>query len=420
LTLMQSLTSEAVVRLSRPQMLVAQSRTRFRVLVAGRRTGKSFLSRFMLYQRARSNAHNVCWYVAPTYRMARQIMWRDLKDHVPAHEVQKKDETDLRIELVNGSIIALRGADNPDSLRGVGLDFLVVDEVQDVNPETWTAVLRPAMADRTGSRAVFCGTPKGYNWFYDLYNGSGEQDDWESFRFKTVEGGRVAASEVEAAKRSMDERLFRQEFEASFETQGGRVYHAFERSFNTAECEDTGGTLHIGMDFNINPMSAAICVEAGKELWVIDELSIADANTDMMAQALKTRYNDRQMVVYPDPSGKARKTSAAVGQTDFSILESYGFDVVASNKAPPVVDRINEVNAMLCNSDGDRRLFVDHRCKHLIKSLEGLIYKEGTSMPDKASGLDHMADAMGYLIHEMYPIDNNQAVGPMKIANYFG
>ena len=260
------------------------------------------------------------------------------------------------------------------------------------------------------------GNSTAHNWPLD----SGEQDDWESFRFKTLDGGRVASSEVEAAKRSMDERLFRQEFEASFETQGGRVYHAFERSFNTAECEDTGGTLHIGMDFNINPMSAAICVEAGKELWVIDELSIADANTDVMAQALKTRYNDRHMVVYPDPSGKARKTSAAVGQTDFSILESYGFDVVASNKAPPVVDRINEVNAMLCNSDGERRLFVDHKCKHLIKSLEGLIYKEGTNMPDKASGLDHMADAMGYLIHEMYPIDNNQAVGPMKIANYFG
>jgi hypothetical protein len=351
--------------------------------------------------------------------MARQIMWKDLKNHVPQHEIQKKDETDLRIELINGSIIALRGADNPDSLRGVGLDFLVIDEIQDVNPETWTAVLRPALADKNG-RAVFCGTPKGYNWFYDLFSGANEQPDWEAFRFRTIEGGRVAPSEIEAAKRSMDIRLFRQEFEASFETQGGRVYHAFERSFNLADCEDTGGTLHIGMDFNINPMSAVVCVEAGNEIWAIDEISIPDANTDLMAQEIKGRYNGRHIVVYPDPSGKARKTSAAVGQTDFSILEGYGFDVVASNKAPPIVDRINEVNAMLCNSDGERRLFIDQRCKNLIKSLEGLIYKEGSSMPDKTSGLDHMADAVGYLIHEMHPIDGNQAVGPIKIANYFG
>lgn len=419
MTLMQSSISEEVVQLSRPQALVAQSRSRFRVLVAGRRTGKSFLSRFILYQRARSNPDNICWYVAPTYRMARQIMWKDLKNHVPPHEILKKDETDLRIELINGSIIALRGADNPDSLRGVGLDFLVIDEIQDVNPETWTAVLRPALADKNG-RAVFCGTPKGYNWFYDLFTGADEQPDWQAFRFKTIEGGRVAPSEIEAARRSMDERLFRQEFEASFETQGGRVYHAFERSFNMAECEDIGGTLHIGMDFNINPMSAVVCVEAGPEIWAIDEISIQDANTDMMAQEIKMRYGNRHIAVYPDPSGKARKTSAAVGQTDFSILEGYGFDVIAPNKAPPIVDRINEVNAMLCNSDGERKLFIDYRCKHLIKSLEGLIYKEGTNMPDKASGLDHMADALGYLIHEMRPIDNNQAVGPIKISNYFG
>mgnify|MGYP003324523735 CR=1 FL=1 len=416
---MQSEISEEVVRLSRPQALVAQSRARFRVLVAGRRTGKSFLSRFILYQRARSNPDNVCWYVAPTYRMARQIMWRDLKNHIPPHEISKKDETDLRIELVNGSLIALRGADNPDSLRGVGLDFLVIDEIQDVHPETWTAVLRPALADK-GGRAVFCGTPKGYNWFYDLYTGAESEPEWASFRFKTIEGGRVAPSEIEAARRTMDIRLFRQEFEASFETQGGRVYHAFERSFNLAECEDTGGTLHIGMDFNINPMSAVVCVQAGNELWAIDEISIPDANTDFMAQEIISRYNRRHIVVYPDPSGKARKTSAAVGQTDFSILEGYGFDVVASNKAPPIVDRINEVNAMLCNSEGERRFFVDPKCKNLIKSLEGLIYKDGTNVPDKASGLDHMADALGYLIHEMYPIDNNQAVGPIKIANYYG
>ena len=422
MTLMPSLNSEAaddVVRLSRPQFLVAQSRDRFRILVAGRRTGKSFLSRFILYQRARSNENNICWYVAPTYRMARQIMWRELKDHVPRHEVFKKDETDLRIELINGSIIALRGADNPDSLRGVGLDLCVIDEVQDVHPETWTAVLRPALADKNG-RAVFCGTPKGYNWFYDLFAGADEQPDWASFRFRTVEGGRVDPKEIEAARRSMDERLFRQEFEASFETQGGRVYHAFERSFNAAECSDTGGTLHIGMDFNINPMSAVVTVDAGNELWVIDEINISDANTDLMAQEIKSRYNNRHIVVYPDPSGKARKTSAAVGQTDFSILESYGFDVLASRKAPPVVDRINEVNAMLCNSDGERRLFVDLRCKNLIKSLEGLIYKDGSSMPDKTSGLDHMADALGYLVHEKYPIDDSGAVGPIKISNYFG
>lgn len=415
---MQSEISEEVIQLSRPQALVAQSRSRFRVLVAGRRTGKSFLSRFILYQRARSNADNVCWYVAPTYRMARQIMWKDLKSHVPQHEIQKKMKPIFGSNLSMGLLLLCVVLIIPTAFVVL---VLIFGYRRNPRREPRNMDSRAAPCPRRQEcRAVFCGTPKGYNWFYDLFSGANEQPDWEAFRFRTIEGGRVAPSEIEAAKRSMDIRLFRQEFEASFETQGGRVYHAFERSFNLADCEDTGGTLHIGMDFNINPMSAVVCVEAGNEIWAIDEISIPDANTDLMAQEIKGRYNGRHIVVYPDPSGKARKTSAAVGQTDFSILEGYGFDVVASNKAPPIVDRINEVNAMLCNSDGERRLFIDQRCKNLIKSLEGLIYKEGSSMPDKTSGLDHMADAVGYLIHEMHPIDGNQAVGPIKIANYFG
>jgi len=417
--MMQSSISEPVVRLSRPQLAVAASKKRFRVLVAGRRTGKSFLSRFILYQRARSNERNYCWYIAPTYRMAKQIMWTDLKHHVPRHEVKKTHETDLSIELVNGSIIALRGADNPDSLRGVGLDLCIMDEVQDIDPEMWSAVMRPALSDKKG-RAVFCGTPKGFNWFYDLFSYADTEPDWEAFKFKTLEGGRVSPDEVAAARRTMNERLFRQEFEASFETQSGRVYHAFERSFNVAELDDIGGTIHIGMDFNVNPMSAIIGLDAGNDFLVLNEIEIPDANTDLMAQEILQRYPNRHIAVYPDPSGRARKTSAAVGQTDFSILESYGFDVVASRRAPAVVDRLNEVNAMLCDGDGHRRLFIDPRCKHLIKTLEGLVYKEGTSMPDKTSGLDHMGDALGYLIHEKFPMETGGASGPIKISNFFG
>ena len=405
--------------LSYPQSRVAVSKARFRVLVAGRRTGKSFLSRFLLWHSASRKANRKCWYIAPTYRMARQIMWRDLKAMINPKLIAKKDETDLRIELVNGSLIALRGADNPDSLRGVGLDFAVLDETQDMNPELWEAVLRPALADTQG-KAVFCGTPKGFNWFYDLYNISASEENWESFRFKTIEGGRVPADEIEQARRAMDSRLFAQEFEASFETLQGRVYHAFERNFNIADTEDDGSTLYIGMDFNINPMSAVICVKAGDELHAIDEISIPDANTDMMAQTLLGRFPNRHIAVYPDPSGKARKTSAPVGMTDFSILEKYGFEVVASRSAPPVVDRINEVNALLCSSEGDRRFFINPRCVNLIKSFEGLVYREGTSIPDKTSGLDHMADAIGYLIHEEYPLEVKAYAGSMKMGNYFG
>jgi hypothetical protein len=123
-----------------------------------------------------------------------------------------------------------------------------------------------------------------------------------------------------------------------------------------------------------------------------------------MAEALKQKYPGRKVTVYPDPSGRSRKTSAVVGVTDFTILERSGFRVVAPSAAPPVVDRVNEVNGLSCNAQGRRRLFIHPRCKQLITGLEQLPYKEKTSLPDKSLGIDHHPDALGYLIHSEFPI----------------
>ena len=158
------------IKLTIPQRNVALSNKRFRINVAGRRSGKSYLSKFLIFQYANNNKYSKCWYVAPTYRMAKQIMWGEIKDLIlnSGRSGSLPNETDMSITLKNGSLIALRGADNPDSLRGVGLDFLVMDEVQDISQQTWEAVLAPALADKNG-KALLCGTPKGYNWFYDLW-----------------------------------------------------------------------------------------------------------------------------------------------------------------------------------------------------------------------------------------------------------
>ena len=130
------------------------------------------------------------------------------------------------------------------------------------------------------------------------------------------------------------------------------------------------------------------------------------------------RLAGRQVIIYPDPAGRQRRTSAALGHTDLSILEGYGFTVIAPKRAPLVVDRINEVNAMWENSAGEARMFVHPRCKQLIKSMEGLTYKEGTNQPDKSAGLDHMADALGYLVHGTFPI-NSEVVGAVRVSGYY-
>lgn len=408
------------IKLSKPQSRVFNSPARFRINVAGRRSGKTYLAKVLLVAAALKDKNQRVWYVAPTYRMAKQIIWSEIKELVLSmgYAASKPNESDLSIPLLNGSMISLRGADNGDSLRGVGIDFLVMDEAQDMNEETWFAVLLPALADR-GGRAVFCGTPKGFNWFYDLYSFGLSEDDWAVFRSTTLEGGQVPPEEIERSRTFMDERLFKQEFEASFETLAGRVYSRFERDDNVDDdVGDYGGEIYVGMDFNVNPMSAVIACRAGDELHVFDEIELMDANTELMALALLERFPNRHITVCPDPAGRARKTSAAVGRTDFTILEEAGLKVSSPRAAPPVVDRINEVNSMLCNAEDRIRLLVHPRCTSLIKSLEGMVYRDGVSVPDKRGGLDHMADALGYLVHDQFPI-NNTLLGSVKLRGFY-
>lgn len=392
------------IKFSKPQDDVFFDDSRFKVVVAGRRFGKTVLALWVLIYAAAQKPGSICWYTAPTYRQAKQIAWKMLLAFVDPSYITHRNETDLSITLTNGSTIALRGADNYDSLRGVGLDALVLDEYADMAAEVWTEVLRPALSDKLGS-ALFIGTPAGFNHLYDLWIEAESKPDWKAWQFTTADGGHVPQEELEAARLDLDERTYKQEYEASFASLTGRVYYEFDRLLNvSSEIKDTGAELLIGMDFNINPMSAVIGVKAGDQFHVIDEITIQNGNTELISDAIQVKYPNRRVQVYPDPSGKARKTSSPVGQTDFSILAAHGFRVLAPNSAPLVVDRNNEVNAMFKNAAGDRRLLVHPRCKQLIKCLDGLTYKADTSQPDKGMGLDHLPDALSYLIHYEYPM----------------
>ena len=167
------------------------------------------------------------WYVAPTYRMCRQIIWEQLKYRLQdLNWLKKSNETDLSLLLKNGSKISLRGADNPDSLRGISLDFVVFDEFAMIDEKAWSEVIRPTLSDRRGS-ALFISTPMGQaNWAYDLYNRGKDINEhaWESFTYSTLDGGNVSSEEIEQARRDLDERTFRQEYEATFETYSNRLF----------------------------------------------------------------------------------------------------------------------------------------------------------------------------------------------------
>ena len=389
--------------LTKPQAEVIGSKARFRILISGRRFGKTFLAINELARFARFPNKKV-WYVAPTYRQAKGICWTDLVERLKYHNwISEVNNSDLTVILRNNSKISLRGADNEQSLRGVGLDFLCMDEFADISPSAWFEVLRPTLSDTQG-HALFCGTPRGFgNWAYDMYVKGTNDKEWESFKYTTLEGEQVPDEEISQAKDDLDERTFQQEYMASFVNYAGMIYYNFDRKKNIIDSFNRNyETLHIGLDFNVDPMCAVVSVIENDRIFVIDEIQIWSSNTNEMVEEIKRRY-EKRVIVYPDPSARQRKTSAG-GMTDLAILKNAGLDVRCRNSAPFVRDRINSVNAKLKNAKGIHSLFIVNSCKNVIKSIERQIYKEGTHVPDKDSGYDHFNDALGYMIEYNFPL----------------
>ena len=404
--------------LTAAQQTIVEAPQRFKVVVAGRRFGKTHLSIRQLAWHAKEPNRTV-WYVAPTYRQAKMIAWKKLRNQLTdLRWVSKINETELTLELKNNSTISLKGADNYDSLRGVGLDYLVLDEFADIDPAAWYETLRPTLSDRMG-QALFIGTPKGLNWAHDLYNTHLQLPaEWASFQYTTIDGGQVTAQEVAAAAETLDLRTFRQEYCATFETFSGRVFYSFDRQHNIRAFEGTEPReIHVGIDFNIDPICAVIAVRQPYGHHVIDEIKIYGSNTDELVQEIKIRYPQRNIVCYPDPAGSARKTSAG-SRTDHTILRAAGFQVCSRSVTASIRDGVNAVNSLLASSGGIRRLFIDPKCKYVIECLERQTYKEGTSIPDKTSGYDHMNDALRYMIEYLYPITQPVEPPPFKMWSH--
>ena len=401
--------------LSEPQKSIADAEARFRVAICGRRFGKTYLAMRELARFSRQPKSR-CWFIAPTRAQGKGIVWQELKDRLhDLNWVAKTNESELKLSLVNGSEIQIMSADAYERTRGYSVDFIVYDEFADMDPDIWTAT-RPTLADREGS-ALFIGTPKGiHNWSKTIYDMHLDNDNWQSFQYTTIDGGRVTEEEIDSARQDMDERLFKQEFLATFEDAGNRVFYAFDRQHNVKPKPDTNfNQIFVGMDFNIDPMSATIGIKTAEDtMHIIDEINIYGSNTEEMISELKSRYNQIQpnrIWIYPDPASRQRKTSAG-GRTDLSLLQNAGFTVKAPNSHDAVRDGVNSVNSRLCNADNVRRLWVDPLCKYTIESLERHSYKPGTNQPDKGTGYDHMADALRYMIHYIWPVKSNTVMPP--------
>lgn len=397
-----------------------QKDARFRDAVCGRRFGKTFLGKAEMRRAARMamkwgvSVEDEIWYAAPTFKQAKRVFWRRLKQAIPPNWREgKPNETECSITLKTGHVMRLVGLDNYDNLRGSGLFFLLVDEWADCPYEAWEEVLRPMLSTCRfvvdgepyhGGHVLRIGTPKGFNHCYDSYlSGQGAEPDHRSWLYTTLDGGNVPEEELDAARRTLDPRTYRQEYEASFENYQGVVYYCFDRRKNhTDDIIQPGEKLHIGMDFNVGKMAAIVHVlRDGLPRAVDEQINIFD--TPAMIERLKARYPGHEIVVYPDASGDNRKSSNA-SETDIALLKKANFSVIVDNTNPTVKDRINSMNAMLCNASDERRYLVNtKKCPKYTESLERQFWDD-KGEPDKKSGHDHANDAGGYFITKLFPI----------------
>ena len=238
--------AELNVKLLPWQQDVFEDTTRFKIVAAGRRTGKSRLAAWLLVINALQTEKGHVFYVAPTQGQARDIMWSTLLEL--AHPVIKGSHiNNLQITLINGATISLKGADRPETMRGVSLKFLVLDEYADMKPSVWETILRPALADQKG-QALFIGTPMGRNHFYDLYQyGSlGDDPTYKAWHFTSYDNPILDPEEIDMAKKSMSSYAFRQEFMASFEAIGSEIFKEEWVTFDEEEPEI--GDYYIAVD----------------------------------------------------------------------------------------------------------------------------------------------------------------------------
>ena len=212
------------------QQEVFKDTTRFKVVAAGRRCGKSRLSAVtLLIEALNCPEGSAVMYIAPTLGQARTIIW-DLLHDLGRPIIKGSHVNNLEITLVNGRKILVRGADNPDSLRGVSLVYVVLDECAFIKQDVWEKIIRAALSDKKG-RALFISTPSGRNWFYDVFKlgqaeegEEGHDKEWKSWHFTTKDNETIDPQEIEAAQRTLSSFAFKQEYLSSFDNAGSDVF----------------------------------------------------------------------------------------------------------------------------------------------------------------------------------------------------
>jgi hypothetical protein len=406
----------AQIQLNEWQLEVANDVHRFKVICAGRRSGKSVLSRMQVLQWATSSP-GLYWIVSPTYKQSKQIHWRELAKEVPRSWIEKKNEVELSMTLKNGSVIELKGAENPDALRGVKLKGLIIDEIASIHnwDWLWSEVLRPTLTDYAAP-AMFISTPKGFNHFHKLYLlGIKDDPQYKSWVFTSYDNPYVPKDEIDQARKELTEETFGQEYMAQFKSYVGLVYKLWDQTLHVTVPFDIPEfwSIYRCLDFgSTNPTACLwVAVDRDDNWFVIDEYYEVGQTIDYHAgRILSNRFSKNVLNTFGDPSGaqwikEFSDRGLYVTPANKELSTTYGKWV--SYGIERVQEKLKIRWGHFVNAIGKKdvpSLFVFENCENLIREFETYRWREKSvsmasdlnepDVPEKAN--DHALDALRY------------------------
>jgi hypothetical protein len=394
------------------QQRLWDDQTRFKIVPAGRRSGKTELAKRRLvehlFRKTFDRKPGRYFAAAPTLDQARRIFWEDLKRLIPRRWVRNISETLLRIQMKNGSELHVVGLEVPQRIEGSPWDGCVIDELADCPADIWDAHIRPALADRRGW-AWLIGVPDmhapaqaKYEKLVNLAQGKTDPE-WRCFSWPSADI--LPPEEVESARRQLDENIFRQEYFGEFVIAQGRAFKDFNPAVHVKPTPyDPALEICWSLDFNINPMCSGVLQHHQGKVRVIDELALRDTDTFTACDAFLERaqsrgWNLKNLKLYGDASGNARDTTS--GRSDWKIildrLRDFSPVKKLHNKNPWIKDTINAVRGILRSAGGEVRLSIDPRCARLIDDLRSAIWPSDLSQ-------QHALAWFRYFIEYQYPV----------------
>jgi len=395
------------------------------IAAAGRGSGKTELTKRWIVEQLGNVPkpwHDPRYFFAcPTLKQAKRVAWRDLLDLIPDNWIEGGkygrgvSHTDMIVRTIFGSELHIVGLDKPHRIEGGQWDDGILDESSDIKPKAYDISILPSLTWRNGKCARI-GVPKrqgvGVKEFKAIFRKGVGDDDPAIRSFTWPSRDIVPRAALDEARRILDPKDFREQFEASWETAGGRAFYAFDRDRNVRPCEyDPGRPLIVGCDFNVDPMAWVVGHKYENHMEWIDELWLRDTNTQAAAGVLADRYNAHRggIILFGDATGDSRRTSATSGSDykligDHPKLKQLGLKIRIPRSNPGIKNRLAACNAMFCNAAGEHRMFVAPTCIQLIDDLEARTFKTGSTELADSGDIGHITDAMGYAVHKLFPI----------------